>query len=183
MDCGTEKLRKTNKMSSKYTPPHMRTKKVEPSGISEEQLSKEEEFPSLVENTRIRIFGQTDGKSFATLASTWAKDADEQRVQDIAKQDDEKTLESIRKRRMAPLPQFHNVRRFVEADDEDEEEEEEKPKAPIDPDEQGWIEVVTKKKYRKPKTFEERMNRSNSPDESNKDETVWNGEDSETYWK
>ncbi len=168
-------------MSSKYTPPHMRNKKVEPSGISEQQLSKEEEFPSLVETTQTKVFGQTDGKSFATLVTTWAKDADDQRIQDIAKKEDEKTLEIIRKRRMAPLPQFHNVRRFVEA--EDEEEEEEKPKAPIDPDEQGWIEVITKKKYRKPKTFEERMNRSNSPDESNNDETVWNGEDSETYWK
>ena len=181
MDCQSKKHKTSNKMAAKYTPPHMRNKKVEPPVAPEPQLSKEKEFPSLGQNVQTRTFGSADGKSFASLASTWAKDADQQKLQELTKKEEEKTLELIRKRRMAPLPQFHNVRRFVEPEDE-EYAEEEKPSAPVDPDEQGWTEVITKKKYRKPKTFEEQMNRPNSPESMN-DETVWNGEDNDTYWK
>lgn len=165
----------------------MRNKKVvpepAPAPAPEQVLSKEEEFPTLVENSQIRVFGSASGKTFASLASSWAKDAEAQQAQETAKKQENETLEMLRKRRMAPLPQFHNVRRFIEPEDDVEEEEEETPKTSTDPNEQGWTEVRSKKKYRKPKTFEERMARPPTPDESNKDETVWTTADDETYWK
>lgn len=172
-------------MESKYVPPHMRNKKVAPAPepAPEKEIPKENDFPMLVEPKQMRVFGSANGKSFASLASSWARDAEERKVQETAKKQEEETLELLRKRRMPPLPQFHNVRRFVEESEDDVEEEEEKPKASVDPDEEGWTEVRSKKKYRKPKTFEERMARPPTPDESSKDETVWNAEDNETYWK
>lgn len=170
-------------MESKYVPPHMRNKKVtELAPVPEQTMSKEEEFPIFVEPKQVRVFGSTNGKTFASLASSWGKDAEEQKLQEAVKKQENEALEMIRRRRIAPLPQFHNIRRFVEP--EDEEQVEEKPKAPVDPDEEGWTEVKPKKKLRRPKTFEERMARPSTPDQNEPDETVWNtADDDDTYWK
>ena len=173
-------------MESRYIPPHMRNKKkVVPEKAREPSPPPsftENDFPALSNTEKTSVFDKKNGKSFANMATEWAAHREEQvRIEEIKKQESEQ-LELLRRQyRVAPLPHFHNVRHFVEPED-DENEDEEKTYAPSNPEEEGWMEVKAKKR-RKAKTFEERMNRPSTPEEG-EGETVWNGdEDEDSYWK
>lgn len=172
-------------MNTKYVPPYLRNKKettkVVP--VVEEVISNEDNFPALGAGVATaKVFDQPTGKSFADLASTWAKDSERQKqAEDLQKQYDEHHT-YVYKHPVISLPKFHNVRHFVEPEDDDLEDETYNPPV-ANNEEQGWVEVRPKKKARRPKTFEEKMARPPSPNENSKDETVWGGEDDETYWK
>ncbi len=119
-------------------------------------------------------------KTFAALAVEW----DEQsKMTELQKQQEEYEKQqdmAYTRKTVMPLPRFHNIRRFVEP--EDAEETVEQPPQPSNPDDEGWT-VVDRKKYRREKTIEEKLNRPVTPDEA--DETVWNGdalEEHETCW-
>jgi hypothetical protein len=164
-------------MTSKYTPPHMRTAKVTP----DVEIAKEsvEEFPSL--GTGVAKPVVVGEHSMAKLAASWSKNADEKKFQEDARREDQDTLELLRRRHTFPMPQFHNIRRFVEPE-ETEEAEEAAPATQIDPEESGWVEVRSKRKPRKQKSFEEEMNRPQTPEDTTAD-TVWNShEEGDTYW-
>ena len=140
----------------------------------------EDEFPTLG-NPTPKLAAPGD-RTFATMAATWAKDADEKKFQDSVRKENEEVLDMIRKRHITPLPQFHNVRRFVEPEEDIEEGAGDAP--PIDPDEQGWVEVITKRKYKKPRAFEETVNRPPTPEETSTNTTVWNStDDGDSYWR
>jgi len=159
----------------------MRNNKVAPEPAPAPKLV-ENDFPNLSTQQSVKVFGSTNGKSFANMASDWAVHRDEQKkVEELQKKEQESNALLYKQRRSAPLPHFHNIRHFVEPED-DEEEQEEKTAAPANPDEEGWVEVKPKKR-RKQKTFEERMNRPPTPEERS-EETVWNGnEEDDSYWK
>lgn len=155
-------------MSSKYMPPHLRNKPTE----TTDEVPKQSEPLS------------NNKKTFASLAANWAKETEDQKIMDDAKKQDLNTFESIRKNRLHPLPQFHNIRHFVEP--EDDECQEEPEKKPGNPDQEGWVEVRYKRKYRKVKTLEDdEEERPPSPEEKQAEETVWtrDEEQEDTYWK
>lgn len=173
--------------NTKYVPPYLRNKKqtsvVLPVVEEVKEIKKtENDFPSLGSApSSARVFDHPAGKSFATMATEWTRAAEEQKRAEELEKKDLEALDNLRKYPVA-LPRFHNVRHFVEP--EDDEEEEEQVKQPVqNPEEEGWIEVKPKKKIRRPKTFEEKMARPPTPDENSKDDTVWNGEDDDTYWR
>lgn len=170
-------------MASKYVPPQLRNKKdtAKVAPIVEEVRSIDESFPVLGNMSTIRVAGQQTGKSFASMASEWAVDAERQKKDDDLKKHYRETLDERYNHPAISLPRFHNVRHFVEP--EDDEEEETKPTS-TNNDEGGWIEVRRKNKTRRPKTFEEKLaeDELNQAEPKNED-TVWNAEDDETYWK
>lgn len=192
--------------SNKYVPPQMRNKKetveekprpsfrrtyqkpqweVEKEENERKQLAEQQElekkreltdenFPS-VSSTAPRVSSWNGKKTFAALAVEWEEKAKEDDVQE--KQKDEHVAQ-FQKRTTIPLPQFHNIHRFVEPEDEPEQEPKKKQS---DPDEEGWV-TVDRKKYRRQKTIEEKLNRPPTPEPG---ESVWNGdapEESETCW-
>lgn len=154
-------------MTSKYILPHLRNKiapEPQPMPVAEKSSNP-----------------PTSEKTFARLATSWAKDSDEKKIQEHMFKQELDSLENIRKRYTAPLPQFYNTRNFVEPEDEDLEED--VSTAVQTPDEDaGWIEVRHRKKERRVKTFEEKMNRPPTPEENN-GETVWNPDDNDSYWR
>jgi hypothetical protein len=169
-------------MSSKYIPPFLRNKKesAKVSPIVEEIQSVQDTFPNLTSKPVVQVSSQRLGKSFANLASDWANEADRQKEEDRLKDNYRVILEDGHRYSSISLPKFHNVRHFVEPEDA---EEDNKPTT-VSSDESGWIEVRRKKKERRPKTFEERLDEDEeNVDESKNEETVWNTEDDETYWK
>lgn len=172
-------------MSTKYVPPYLRNKKettkVVP--VVEEIVVTEDNFPALGSGvTTAKVFDKPDGKSFASLASTWGTEAEQQKKADELKKKYEEAQDQIRRHPVVSLPKFHNVRHFVEPEDDELEDEESSPPVAND-EEEGWTEVRPKKKVRRPKTFEEKMARPPTPDENSKDDTVWNAEDEDSYWK
>jgi len=172
-------------MASKYVPPYLRNKKettkVVP--VVEEIVPTEDNFPALGSGvTTTKVFDQSAGKSFASLASTWATEVEQQKKADELKKNYEDTQDQIRRHPVVALPKFQNVRHFVEPEDDELEDDQPNPPA-VDKEEEGWTEVRPKKKARRPKTFEEKMARPPTPDENSKDDTVWNAEDEDSYWK
>lgn len=162
----------SNKMNTnKYVPPHMRN----PPTDTKNEPQKEE---SQLKQATTSSWGTK--KTFASLAAEWDEQA---KLAEIQKQQDEheKQNEMVFSRKtVMPLPRFHNVRRFVEP--EEEEEATEQVPQNSNPDDEGWV-TVDRKKYRREKTIEEKLNRPVTPDEH--DETVWNGdapEEHETCW-
>lgn len=171
-------------MESRYVPPHLRNKKetakVVP--VVEEVLPTETNFPTLGSGvSTTKVFDQPAGKSFANLASTWAKETEQKKQADELRKKYEDSQELNHRHPVVSLPRFHNVRHFVEPED-DEEDEETKPPV-VNNEEDGWTEVRPKKKIRRSKTFEEKMARPPTPDENSKDDTVWNAEDEDSCWK
>lgn len=166
-------------MDSKYVPPHLRNKPIAERVPTPAPEPIEETLAELTVTER-----KTSRQTFATLVADWAKESEQQKTLEAFKKQEEETISSLRKNRMAPLPQFHNIRHFVEP----EEENLEQPEKTINPDEEGWVQVTRKKKnYRKSKMLDDdEPERPPSP-EDQKDEqqdTVWNQHDEEdTYWK
>jgi hypothetical protein len=164
---------------SKYIPPNMRNKKVVPEPTVVEKT--EENFPTFITTTKATVFDKKNGKTFANLASEWASKHEEDKSAEDLKNKEKEHIETLRKQyRLAPLPQIKNVRHFVEP--EDDEEVTEQSNKVSQPEEEAWTEV-SYKKYRRPKTFEERMNRPPTPEEK-PDGTVWEAnDDEESDWK
>ena len=197
---------------SKYVPPHMRNKASEPTPPpapprprynnrkSQWQLEKEEEeqrkvvqqqelekkkefnednFPTLGSGaTSVKVWGEK--KTFAALAVEWNKKAEQDAMEQKHREKEEQEAVLFHRRANVPLPRFHNVHRFVEPEDDDGELEEENEKS-VTPEEEGWT-LVDRAKYRRQKTFEEKMARPPTPEN---DDTVWNGDtpnEHETCW-
>lgn len=168
-------------MASKYLPPHLRNRKdtAKVSPILEEVKSIEEKFPALSNTNTVRVTEQKPGKSFASLATDWANESERQKEEDDNQRYYRQTMNDVHKQSSIPLPKFHNVRHFVEPEDD----EKETTPAMVNNDETGWIEVRRKKKDRRPKTFEEKLAEDELKEQEPKEETVWNTEDDESYWK
>lgn len=168
-------------MASRYLPPYLRnrkdTGKIGP--IVEEVKPVEDSFPTLSNVTNIQVVKQSSGKSFASMASDWAKDSEKQKEEEGLRMRYRETTNDSHKHPVVTLPRFHNVRHFVEPEDD-----EEQFNAPVaNNDAEGWTEV-RHKKYRRQKTFEEKLAEDElKQNEESKDETVWNTEDDESYWK
>lgn len=147
---------------------------------AEEEMRKnieltEDNFPALGEPaSKVTVWGGT--KSFAALAVEW----DEQSKMEEKQQDNsEESTTVFRRRNVLPLPQFHNVHRFIEPEDYQEDEQPSKP-TPVEDD--GWI-TVDRRKYRRQKTIEEKLARPPTPDQN--DGSVWNDqaqEEHDTCW-
>lgn len=168
-------------MASKYLPPHLRNKTVPervPSPVPEPE-------PLLEELSTLKVSDTKSSRpTFAKLAAEWAKDNQEQMTLESFKKQEDESISSLRKNRMAPLPQFHNIRHFVEPEEENQEQVEKN----TNPDEEGWVEVKRKKKYvRKNKMLDDdEPERAPSPEEEKEEQkdTVWDQQDDEdTYWK
>ncbi len=113
-------------------------------------------------------------KSFAALAVEWDEKT---KMEEKQQEKVEEPTTVFRRRNALPLPQFHNVRRFVEP-----EEEEEQPSKPTPVEDDGWV-TVDRRKYRRQKTIEEKLARPPTPDQNN--DSVWNNdapEENETCW-
>jgi hypothetical protein len=170
-------------MSSKYVPPALRNKpsqkrnfdnKPEPPVEQPEVCEfNESNFPSLGNpKNKMTVWGGS--KSFADLANEW-KSKDE--TDEIMKQSEErkKTQESTYLyRQNIPLPKFHNVRRFIEPEDEKEQT--------VQQEESEWV-LVDRKKVRREKTVEELIAKREL--ESAKESSETNEEQAqeyESYW-
>lgn len=189
--------------TNKYVPPNKRTQTTETSSTNsynnrrpyrkpqwqvdeddkkkkqEEELKKknefnEDNFPALGPPvSKQMVWGGP--KSFAVLAVEWDEKSKKEEVE--KKQDDKEdpTL-MFRRRNALPLPQFHNVHRFVEPEDEDDYTEQAQ-----EPPEDEWT-LVDRKKYRREKTIEEKLERPPSPEPG---DSVWDNDgpdDRETCW-
>ena len=140
----------------------------------------EDNFPSLGSSIRNTRTWASSGKSFADLAKDW--DSHRQK-EDELKALEKKRIEEYesRKRReyTTTLPQFNNIGRYVEPEDEEEDVQKPTPKE----DNDGWI-LVDRKKVRKQKEVDvDDDNMSSSSSE--KEDTVWNNdqpEEHETCW-
>lgn len=134
----------------------------------------EDNFPTLgPSSNRKTVWG--GAKSFAALAVEW----DEKSKMEEKPEEKEEPVNMFRRRNAIPLPQFHNVHRFVEPEDDNEEEQPSKP-TPVEDD--GWV-TVDRRKYRRQKTIEEKLARPPTPDQN--DNSVWNDqapEERETCW-
>lgn len=131
----------------------------------------ENNFPSLVAPaTKVTICDRS--KSFAALAVEW----DEKSKQEDLQQEEE-PVQVFRRRNAMPLPQFHNVHRFIEPEDDDYEPE---SKLRVQEDDE-WV-TVDRRKYRRQKTIEEKLARPPTPEN---DGSVWNDgmqETGDTCW-
>ena len=168
-------------MSSKYVPPALRNKnshqkrnfdnKPEPP-VEQPDVCEynEANFPSLGNpKNKMAVWGGS--KSFAELASEWKiKDETEN---EMLKQNEEikKTQESTYLyRQNIPLPKFHNVRRFIEPEDDKEQN--------VQQEESEWV-LVDRKKVRREKTVEELIARREL--ESSKEANETNEEQAQEY--
>jgi hypothetical protein len=129
-------------------------------------------FPSLVSApTNKTVWGGQ--KSFAVLASEWKQ------TEEVKKESSETEKNEQRSyiyRQNLPLPKFHNVRRFVEPEDE-----EDTPVETTVNDDSDW-KLVDRKKIRREKTIEEKL----AETEDINDDSVWNAdapEEHETCWE
>lgn len=167
-------------MSSKYVPPAMR-KKEQPAAAPPPPPEKkfEDEFPVLSNApTSRRVWGGPT--SFADKAREWRVKAERDAEVEAARKKAE--LEARPPSVVRVLPKFHNVRRFVEPEEERPTEE---PKTEATNDEDsGWT-LVEKKVRKKRKTLTEIADEefAKASDEENS-ESVWNDEKElhETCW-
>jgi hypothetical protein len=190
--------------SSKYVPPQMRNKKetveekprpsfrrtyqksqwelekeeterkqvLEQQELEKKREFTDENFPSISSNApRDSAWGGK--KTFAALAVEWDAKAKEDEIKQ-KQQEKEEQVTQFQRRANVPLPQFHNIHRFVEPEDETEQQDESPVKA-TDPAEEGWV-TVDRRKYRRQKTIEEKLNRPPTPEPG---DSVWNGDSRE----
>lgn len=142
-------------MSSKYVPHAMRNKhsqkrnfdnKPQPPVEQPEVCEfNETNFPS-IGNPKNKMTVWGGSKSFADLANEWkSKDETDEflKQREEAKKSQEPTYLY---RQNIPLPKFHNVRRFIEPEDEKEQN--------VQQEESEWV-LVDRKKVRREKTVEE----------------------------
>ena len=135
----------------------------------------EDNFPSLSSTVRnTRVWAST-GKSFAQLASEWEVKQKKDEEQDAL---EKRRIEEYESRRRTyyntPLPQFNNVGRYVEPEDENEETQQ----SPQKEDNDGWT-LVDRKKVRKQKEID--LDDGESSSSSEPDDTVWNNDQPEEY--
>jgi len=137
----------------------------------------ETDFPALGAGTgKVRVFGGE--KSFAALANEWKDHTEQEENSKKAKEFQEKQ-ESNYYRQNVPLPVFHNVRRFVEPEDEPQMKQPKRSKE----DDEGWILVDRKKIYHE-KTLQEKIEQREKEEQANED-SVWGENDRqehETCW-
>ena len=184
--------------SNKYVPPHLRNKPQQQQEqrpryqnnrsyekprwqVLEEQEeatrkekqdqgmeNNEQNFPALSTAVPKATFTK---KSFAEIAVA----GHEKSEQDALK----KTVEEkYRNERFnVPLPIFHNVRNFVEPEDELEDDVPKKQK-----DQDGWV-TVDRKKCHKKKTIEELVQQDEEQQKQSEENTVWYDQEShQTCW-
>jgi hypothetical protein len=139
----------------------------------------ESNFPSLgAPTSKVRVWGGE--KSFASMATEWEQQKKKEE-EEKQKTKEEQNSNSYR-RHNVPLPQFHNVRRFIDSEDETEEVEQVHKPNPNE-DEEGWT-VVDRKKIRREKTIEEKFAEKEQHQEENEN-TVWGDntpQEHETCW-
>jgi len=136
-------------------------------------------FPTLgAPVSKTRVWGGE--KSFASMAVEWEhqkkKEEDEKK-----QQKQEEQAHNQYRRHNVPLPQFHNVRRFIEPEDEVEEESKHDPSKN---DDGGWT-FVDRKKIRREKTVEEKFAQAAQSLDQEDDNTVWGEtapQEHETCW-
>lgn len=164
-------------MSSKYVPPAMRNRKKFQQPQVEEKPAvcefNDTNFPTLG-NGQAKAVVWGGAKSFAQLANEW-KEKDEN--DEMVKENEEyqkKKESTYASRHNVPLPKFHPVGRFTDVEEDEEEETVNKPKD----DESEWT-TVDRRKYRKEKTFEEKI--AAQLEAEAKEESVWNLEEQEEY--
>lgn len=136
-------------------------------------------FPRLVAlPTKLSVWGGS--RSFADLANEWKEKTVEDEISKKNAEDEKNEERTYVYRQNLPLPKFHNVRRFVEADDEEDSYVEAAPQANPTDDDSGWT-LVDRKKVRREKTFEEKL----AAHAETTDDSVWNAdapEEHETCW-
>lgn len=173
--------------NSKYLPPHLRNKQkvaevfsAPPAPEPPKEKPYEEQFPALkgtLPNTA-KVWGGEG--SFAEKAREWSlHDKMKKQEEEEARKDNE-MVNNFRSRN---LPRFHNVRRFIE---EDNEEQDDNPKQDEKNDD-DWTTVEYTRKPKKQKTVEEIVREKMAKDsgsEGENEDTVWNQEKqpNETYW-
>lgn len=181
--------------TQKYIPPWLRNRQTAAQVFNEapapapveqpKEKPYEEEFPALTSTTAptMKVWG--GGESFAKKAEEWSVYEKNKQLEEETKRKEQEMLNALTPR---TLPKFRNVRRFVEEDSEsehDSENDDSKPEQKIDEDEQGWIEVKSRRRVKKAKTVEQLMNEEFAkPAEDDNGETVWNEETqpNETCW-
>jgi hypothetical protein len=156
---------------------------------------KEEDFPPLSTAQNIKVFDNKPGTSFASLAKDWSSVHFEQMAINEIRKREEEERERARNSIRTPLPKFKNFHRFIDTQNDVQEvpyevtyehpEDEEKPVAKNEDDE-GWV-TVERRKRRKVKhkpTIEEIANKaSDSEQEEEQEDTVWNVPEEEGWQK
>jgi hypothetical protein len=136
----------------------------------------ENNFPALgTPAVKASVWGGS--KTFAALAVEWDEKVKKEELEN-KEQEKEEPANVFRRRNAVPLPQFHNVHRFVEPEDDESEEQASKP-TPVEDD--GWV-TVDRRKYRRQKTIEEKLARPPTPEN---DDSVWNDnaqDEHDTCW-
>jgi hypothetical protein len=171
------------KMSSKYVPPAMRKKEkaapAPPPPPPPPEKKFEDEFPTLTSAPpAVRVWGGTT--TFAEKAREWSEQAARDAEEALARKQAEAEVRPPNAARA--LPRFHNVRRFVEQEEEVEEEENDYVK-PNDED-SGWT-LVERKARKKPKSLtqiaDEELAKASDEDRG---DSVWNDDKElhETCW-
>lgn len=138
----------------------------------------ENNFPAIgAPISKMSVWGGT--KSFATLAAEWNEKEKLDESKKIIQEKDESGT-SAKHRQNIPLPRFQNVRRFRENNDNSERVEN------TNKEESEWT-LVDRKRHRKEKTFEERIQQlEQKAEQQEKDDSVWNNEapnEHETCWE
>lgn len=139
----------------------------------------EDNFPALgAPVSKMSVWGGGT-RSFASLAAEWSE---KEKLDESKKtiQEKEELAKPVKHRQNIPLPRFQNVRRFRENDDKPEKVEN------SNQEESEWT-LVERKKYRKEKTFEERIQQlEEKAEQEENDDSVWNNEapnEHETCWE
>lgn len=153
--------------------------KLKEAELEQKREFTEDNFPTLGEApSSVKVWGER--KTFASLAVEWSEKT---KLDDLEEKQKEKEEQDImfHRRPNAPLPRFHNIHRFVEPEDVESDSDTEQAPSKVDTEDQGWV-LVDRKKRRREKTIEEKLNRPPTPEN---DDTVWNGDgpdDHETCW-
>ena len=158
--------------SNKYVPPHKRgvsENKFDVLDQSDSETEKpKEEFPALVTTTNVVQKNWNGKKKFSDMAVQFSKRSEEQKN----REEIEKNVNEYHYNNN--LPQFHNIGKFIEPEDDEFNQVKDTPY-----EEDGWINVKNSK-IRKVKNMEEIANRPPTPEEK----TMWNDdEDEDSYWK
>jgi hypothetical protein len=180
--------------SGKYVPPAFRNKQQDNRRPKRDwkpqwEVDRDNEL-ARIESERVKSLEKTDvnfpslgsgevrkngnwNRSFAVLATEWNQKEDEEKK----KQADEKVLSEYyaSNRPQFNLPHFHNVKRYIDVEEQLDTDEVQKT-GPVD----DWV-TVERKKIRKTRANDD--DESSSGESENKDETVWDQpEEYETCW-
>ena len=169
--------------TGKYIHPRLRNKQTATEVFNDNKPKEkpyEEQFPSLGAGkpSTLKVWGGST--SFAEKAKEWSDHEKVKQHEEELKRREEEILKNW----MTPknLPMFHNVRRFVEEDQESEEDEQQE-RAPED--ESEWVNVSRARKVKTPKTFEQIADEELEDSADNNDQSVWNNDEkdlNETCW-